>query len=106
MEYENNLKIPPDVEPSEYYTMIMCHGISVGNEAYFTKALTSVGNQSKSASERDIYTMISSRPFKEVQQMSTAKFREMMSGALQLSIRRQREVIAHDLLQFAISRSF
>ena len=78
--------------------MIMCHGISVGNEAYFTKALTSVGSQSKFTKQREIYNMISSRPFKEVLQLSTAKFREMMSGALQLSIRRQREVIAQDLL--------
>ena len=50
--------------------------------------------------------MMTSRPFAEVQQMFSAKFREVMSGALQLSIRRQREVIAHDLLLFANSRSF
>ena len=42
-EYANNLEIPPDAEPSEYYRMIMCHGISVGNELYYTKALISVG---------------------------------------------------------------
>lgn len=50
--------------------------------------------------------MMSGLTFEEVQQTFTAKFRALMSGALQLSIRRQREVIAQDLLQFAYSRTF
>lgn len=50
--------------------------------------------------------MMYGRSFEDVQHLYSAKFRKMMSDALQLSIRRQREVIAEDLLIFAHSRVF
>lgn len=50
--------------------------------------------------------MMFGRTFEEVQHLFSAKFREMVSSSMQLSIRRQREVIAQDLLVFAHSRTF
>lgn len=45
--------------------------------------------------------MMYGQSFEDIQHLYSASFRKIMSEALQLSIRRQREVIAEELLIFA-----
>jgi hypothetical protein len=106
----DSVVIPNDVTPTEYYCLIMCHGISVNNELQFTKALQKLGAQSQNDlsdyKASMVFELMYGKSFEQIQHFYSIQFRNLMSESLQLAIRRQREVIAHDLLLFAHTRLY
>ena len=98
------------MEHLDYYNMLICHAVATGYELSFMKILKKIGYLLKADPDnqraKKTFNMFYDKPFVDVQNIYTKAFRELLSESLQLSVKRQRETIAFDLLDYAASKFF